>query len=95
MTGAEVAQIITSLGTLVAALASALTLLQSIRNGNKATRIEANVLTIEKATNSMKDALVTATGKASLAEGTAAGIVEGHAAGLEQGRKEERKEERK
>ena len=40
----------------------------------------------------MKDALVAATAKASLGEGTAAGILEGHAAGLEQGRNELRKE---
>ena len=46
-------------------------------------RVKQNVEIIEKATNSMKDALVAATAKASLAEGTAAG--------LEQGRNEERK----
>jgi hypothetical protein len=54
-------------------------------------RVKKDVHTIEKATNSMKDALVAATGKASLAEGTAAGLVEGHAAGLDQGRNEVRK----
>jgi hypothetical protein len=46
-------------------------------------RVKKNVQIIEKATNSMKDALVSATAKASLAEGTAAG--------LEQGRNEPRK----
>ena len=46
-------------------------------------RVKKNVQVIEKATNSMKDALVAATAKASLAEGTAVG--------LEQGRNEERK----
>jgi hypothetical protein len=54
-------------------------------------RVKKNVVTIEKATNSMKDALVAASSKAGIAEGTAAGLVEGHAAGLEQGRAEERK----
>lgn len=46
-------------------------------------RVKKNVQIIEKATNSMQDALVASTAKASLAEGTAAG--------LEQGRNEERK----
>jgi hypothetical protein len=44
--------------------------------------VKENISIVEKATNSMKDALVEATAKASLAEGTAAG--------LEQGRKEAR-----
>jgi len=83
MTGAEIAQIITSMGALVAACASAASLVQSMLNGQKSKRIEANVAVIEKATNSMKDALVAATAKASLAEGTAVG--------LQQGRNEERK----
>lgn len=47
------------------------------RNTNK------NMELVEKSTNSMKDALVAATAKASLAEGTAIG--------LKQGREEERK----
>jgi hypothetical protein len=46
-------------------------------------RVKKDVKIIEKATNSMKDALVLATGKAALAEGTAIG--------LEQGRSEPRK----
>ena len=45
-------------------------------------RVKKDVKVIEKATNSMKDALIVATAKASLAEGTAAG--------LEQGRNEKR-----
>lgn len=53
-------------------------------------RVKKDVRTIEVATNSMKDALVAATAKASVAEGTAAGLVEGHAAGLDQGRNEVR-----
>ena len=55
-------------------------------------RVKQNVQKIETATNSMKDALVAATAKASLAEGTAAGLAEGHSLGLDQGRKEERSE---
>ena len=54
-------------------------------------RVKKNVLTIEKATNSMKDALIEATGKAAGAEGFIAGRVEGRAAGLEIGRNEIRK----
>jgi len=40
-------------------------------------RTNKNVGIVEKATNSMKDALVAATAKASLAEGTAAGLKQG------------------
>ena len=47
-----------------------------------------NIAIVEKATNSMKDALVAATAKASLAEGKAAGMEKGKAEGLEQGRNE-------
>jgi hypothetical protein len=36
-----------------------------------------NILTLEKNTNSIKDALVASTAKASLAEGTAAGLEQG------------------
>ena len=43
---------------------------------------------LERNTNSIKDALVAATAKASLAEGTAAGLLQGHADGLLQGRGE-------
>ena len=46
----------------------------------KTNKTEKNMAIVEKATNSMKDALVASTAKASLAEG--------HAAGLEQGRTE-------
>jgi hypothetical protein len=76
---------------LIGALVLAFNCWQTWNNGRKANRIAANVQVIEKATNSMKDALVAATNKAALAEGTAAGMVEGHAAGLDQGRNEERK----
>lgn len=40
-------------------------------------RVKKNVQVIETATNSMKDALVEATAKASLAEGTAVGLKQG------------------
>ena len=54
-------------------------------------RVKRNVKKIEIAANGMQEALLAATGKSSLAEGTAAGLVEGHAAGLDQGRNEMRK----
>ena len=57
---------------------------QSWRNGKKANaisegqaEINKNVATLEKNTNSIKDALVAATAKAALAEGTAAGLKQG------------------
>ena len=87
----EVAQLIT-------AIVLAATFIQNLFLGRRTTRIELgqaaikdNVFTIEKATNSMKDALVEATRAAALAKGTAAGIVTGTAAGLAQGRDEAKK----
>lgn len=68
------------LAQLVTALVLAFNCWQTWRNGQKSNRIAADVKTIELATNSMQDALVAATAKAALAEGTAVG--------LEQGRKE-------
>jgi len=59
----EIAQLITAVVLL-------LTYLQSRKNGK-------NIEAVHKATNSMKDELVTATAKASLAEGTAAGLQQG------------------
>ena len=83
---------------LITAIVLAATFIQSFLNGRKSAKIlesnakiSENVATIEKATNSMKDALVQATSEAALAKGTAAGIIEGRAAGLDQGRNEERK----
>ena len=68
------------LAQLVIAASVAFNCVQSYRNGKKAERIseglaviKKDVQTIEIATNSMKDALVTATGKASYAEGLAEG----------------------
>ena len=77
MTDIGIAQIITSVATLATALGSVLV---SLRNSRKLDSQSQNVEKIEKATNSMKDALVQATAKASEAKG--------HAAGLEQGRSE-------
>src|SRR5260221_8932500 len=46
-------------------------------------RTRKEVKIVEKATNSMKDALVAATAKASLAEGTAAGLAQGRSEHLQ------------
>jgi len=81
----DTAQIIVAVATLITAMSAALI---SLVNAFRINKVATNVQVIEKATNSMKDALVKATEKASVAEGTAAGIIEGHAAGLEQGRQE-------
>jgi hypothetical protein len=69
---------------LITALVLAATFVQSFLNGRKSARIEKaqtaikeNVQTIEKATNSMKDALVAATARASHAEGAAEGLAQG------------------
>lgn len=83
MTGSEVAQIITALGSLIAALASAAALIMSVRNSRGIERVRV-------ATDGMKDELVAATAQGSLARGTADGLITGHAAGLAQGRHEER-----
>jgi hypothetical protein len=77
VTGNDIASIIQSVGLLITACTSAAALIQSIRNGKKSARIEENVATIEKATNSMKDALVAATAKAATAEGKAIGLEQG------------------
>jgi hypothetical protein len=63
VTGTEIALIITASGATVTSLTSAIL---SLRNGF-------NIKKIEVATNSMKDALVNATAKASHAEGLAEG----------------------
>lgn len=85
MTGADIAGILTAAGFFITSMTSLASLLVSLGNSRKSKKIAADVQTIEKATNSMKDALVAATAKASLAEGTAAG--------LEQGRSEAKSEE--
>lgn len=59
------------------ALFNCLTALLSLRNHRAIKRVEGDVKTVEQATNSMKDALVAATDRASRAEGHAAGLKEG------------------
>jgi len=78
----DIAPILTALGFLLNAAVGLMAYMQSRRNGLAQAEIKDNVAIIEKATNSMKDALVKATGEAALAKGTAAG--------LEQGRSEQR-----
>ena len=51
----------------------------SLRNSFKIAHVEGNVLLIEKATNSMKDALVASTGNAAHAAGKEEGRLEGEA----------------
>ena len=74
----DVANIIVASATLVTALGAFVT---GIINARRITAVKENVQTIEKATNSMKDALVDATAKASLAEGKAAGLAQGRSEG--------------
>ena len=81
----DIANVIVASATLVTALGAFIT---GIINTRRINSVHNDVQTIEKATNSMKDQLVEATAKASLAEGTAAGLAEGTAAGLQQGRDE-------
>jgi hypothetical protein len=70
----ETAQIIVAVATLITAFSAAVT---SLINTFRITRVAKNVQIIETATNSMKDQLVASTAKASLAEGTAAGLQQG------------------
>lgn len=81
MTGSDVASIIQSVGLFITACTSAGALIQSMRNGKKAKKIAEDVQTIHLATNSMKDALVASTARASLAEGTAVGLAQGRSEG--------------
>lgn len=74
----DTAQIIVAYATLVTAIAAAVT---SLMNSFRITKVADNVQVIEKATNSMKDALVAASKEASLAEGTAVGLAQGRAEG--------------
>lgn len=72
----DTAQIIVAVATLITAMtAAAISLLNAVR----LTKVANNVQVIEKATNSMKDALVAASKEASLAEGTAVGLAQGRA----------------
>jgi hypothetical protein len=54
---------------LLTAIAAAAAAVQSFLNGRRSAKIEKNVAVIEKATNSMKDALVASTAKASYSAG--------------------------
>jgi hypothetical protein len=62
---------------MLTALLAAAAATQSFLNGRRSKKIEENVATIEKATNSMKDALVKKTDEAARAQGTAAGLEQG------------------
>ena len=66
----ELAQLLFAAGIFLNALVAVVGAVQSFRNGRKIEQVHV-------ATNSMKDALVAATAKASLAEGMAAGLKEG------------------
>jgi len=77
----ETTQLIIAIATLITALTAAVT---SIVNVVRLTRVADNVHVIEKATNSMKDALVLASKEASLAEGTAVGLAQGRAESIPQ-----------
>lgn len=79
MTGAEIAQIITSIATLAGVLGGVFV---SLRNGRKADENSRKIESVHKATNGLSEKLRAA----SLAQGTA----EGTAAGLKQGREEHR-----
>lgn len=70
----DTAQIIVAIGTLITAITAAAI---SLANAFRLTKVAENVQTIEKATNSMKDALVAATARASFGEGEAKGLAQG------------------
>jgi hypothetical protein len=89
MTGADVALIITALGTLIGVIGGIVVQLRGQDEARAdraalANKVDAQSKVVEKLevnTNSLKDALVASTAKASEAEG--------HAAGLAQGRNEQ------
>jgi hypothetical protein len=62
---------------MITALLAAIAAVQSFLNGRRSKKIEKNVQTIEKATNSLTDRLVAKTAEASLAQGTAVGLAQG------------------
>lgn len=82
----DTAQIILAIATLIPALAAAII---GLINAFRISKVAANVQVIEKATNSMKDALVKASKEASLAEGTAVGLAQGRAEGQAPARDDE------
>ena len=71
-----IAQIITAIGIAAVALYTVWAKLQLDKLTLSLKKVEANVEKVELATNSMKDALVKATGDAALAEGIAKGRAE-------------------
>jgi hypothetical protein len=78
----DIAPILTALGFLLNASVALMSYLQSRRNGKEQASIKRDMGELALNTNSIRDALVASTAKASLAEGTAVG--------LEQGRNERR-----
>ena len=76
MTGSDIALIITAIGSLIAAAASSAAVLIGAWSARKLIPVIDQVQKIEISTNSMKDALVTATAKAEHAAGMVAGRAE-------------------
>jgi len=79
---------INTIAWLLIAACNLITAFLSFRTNQAAVSTQANMAKVEIATNSMKDALVTATAKASYAEGHTVGTAEGEskAATLAEGR---------
>ncbi len=72
-------EIVNNIVLAIIALANALTAILTYRNHNAIKDVKVDVATIEKATNSMKDALVKASGIAGEAKGYEAGRLAGQA----------------
>lgn len=83
MTAEGFSSVINSVATLVAACASATAVVMAFVNRR-------GIQEVKKATDGMKDELVSAVRTGAVAAGHAEGETKGHAAGLEQGRHEER-----
>lgn len=73
ISGAEIALIITAAGTVLTSVASATAVIIGALNTIKLNRTAAQVEKIEIATNSMKDALVSATASSAHAQGKSEG----------------------
>jgi hypothetical protein len=73
MTVTEGALLLSAGASMLSAVAGSIGIIISSRNGRKLDSTISNVSKIEIATNSMKDALVASTAKASYAEGVAEG----------------------
>lgn len=72
----ELAQIITAIGLLVTALTSAVSVLVSLRNGSKLTKVEQKQDEQHRATNGRLDQLVKVTGQEQRAVGKAEGLAQ-------------------